>query len=653
MARKLLPVKIFTLDTETYGLEGEIKRIAIYDGVDVFYGYNFEDVLSNLRYYADDFRCVVYIHNLEFDIRKLTELFDRRMILWSQSKLINGKFACIKTVDFELRDSFKLLPESLESISKSFQVPHAKLDLWERINELYPNQYKDKGDYFMRVDVDEQLYITYLAYDVLSLYEVIDKLMFLSGIEVEKFSKLLTTASLSRAVFKTRYKYDYDKLCCNKYWESDKQVNNCMYDDAPTYIQVENILRQGYFGGRTEVFKPILEHKGFHYDVNSLYPSQMIDNFFPIGAPCYFRGKDAEERFNDWMENRSGLGFLKCKVYVPFQNIPPLPCKKGKLIFPTGHFEGVYTNVELEYAINNCDVVIEEFEEYIHFNKVYKIFNKFINDFSKMKEEAKKNKRKAEEKFSKLIQNVAYGYTGMNRDDKTQLANLEDKTKYEDEGKFLFEYEDLGFIEVQSDVRAEYIQPQVACYVTSYARLVLLDALRKMDENGNVYYCDTDSIVCDKPLPIEMVNSYKLGYWDLEKEPESGIFLQPKVYYENCTDSETKKFKGISRDTVNNFNEETYKSIFNMLSESVGGKITVETNKKIFRSVKYSLKVGADMNNMEIRDKQLNLDNKQKRQMFYNENRTEPYYFSSLEKFRRFNFDVNYIPYELLSNDLF
>ena len=43
--KKQKPVKLFTLDTETYnGLFGGLKRIAIYDGNKVIYGYTFEDI---------------------------------------------------------------------------------------------------------------------------------------------------------------------------------------------------------------------------------------------------------------------------------------------------------------------------------------------------------------------------------------------------------------------------------------------------------------------------------------------------------------------------------------------------------------------------------------------------------------------------------
>lgn len=40
-------------------------------------------------------------------------------------------------------------------------------------------------------------------------------------------------------------------------------------------------MSKAYFGGVTEVFKPLIKN-GFHYDVNSLYPFVMR-NLMPIG----------------------------------------------------------------------------------------------------------------------------------------------------------------------------------------------------------------------------------------------------------------------------------------------------------------------------------------------------------------------------------
>jgi len=48
-------------------------------------------------------------------------------------------------------------------------------------------------------------------------------------------------------------------------------------------IKIEKFLRQSYFGGLTNIFKPKSE-KCYYYDVNSLYPYSML-NYMPINEP--------------------------------------------------------------------------------------------------------------------------------------------------------------------------------------------------------------------------------------------------------------------------------------------------------------------------------------------------------------------------------
>ena len=655
MAKKQRDNIIVTLDTETIGLDGAIKRIAIYHELtpEPIYGYSFEDIEPQLIWLYDmGFNVHVYIHNLEFDARKMPKIFERGNVLWSQCRIINGRYTKIVCKKYQFHDSFRILPESLASLSQSFDLEHGKLDLWEEVKKTYPGQYKDHIDFLSRCDPDDPLYMKYLGYDVLSLHELLYKLMDVSGLDVDEFIKIGTTASLSRYLFKNGYKgqkfedengvSDFDRLTKCKAWGSLKYIKGNHSLNEISYQEVEEKIRAGYYGGRTEVFKPLAE-KAFHYDVNSEYPAVMLNNEYPVGYPDYYAGNyQCKYQFNKWRRNHKGLGFLKCKVFVPYQHIPPLPVKIQKLVFPCGYIEGTWTYSELEYAINNCGVEILEYEELIHFKQTYPIFHRFISVFSEIKSEAKANGEKALEKLAKLVQNTGYGYTGMRRDDKTELKDEKDLEKFED--RLIYHSEELGFIEIESIVHAPYIQVQVAAYVTSYARLLLLDALRIQSAAGEVYYCDTDSIVCSAPMSPEKVHKTKLGFWDLEKEIDSGIFLQPKVYYEHA-EKETIKFKGVSRETAKGFNENFYKEIFDKLKSGQGGKIMVEHGKELLRSIKYGQKKGIDLNKLEIRDKELNLDNKQKRQMFYNENRTEPWYFGSLEQFRDFHFNIDYKPY--------
>lgn len=50
-----------------------------------------------------------------------------------------------------------------------------------------------------------------------------------------------------------------------------------------------DFIKLGYTGGAVDVYKPY--GKNVHrYDVNSLYPSTMLNNLMPIGNPIYFDG---------------------------------------------------------------------------------------------------------------------------------------------------------------------------------------------------------------------------------------------------------------------------------------------------------------------------------------------------------------------------
>lgn len=635
MARKSKPIKIITLDTETYnGLVGKIKRIAIYDGESVTYGYTFKDIEPKILELAKNNTLHIYIHNAEFDLRKIPELFRKENIIWKKSLMINNKLTTLQCKDYTIHDSYKLLPMSLSKLSKGFEVSHGKLDLWEEVQKRYPGEYSDLVDFLDRCDTEDSLYLEYLGYDVISLYEIIMKLQQLTGIALKDFVKRVSTASLSRYIFKKGYKgtpfiskgetvTDYEMLC-KKNWNND--------------IEIENFIRLSYCGGRCEVFKPIMQEVyGRHYDVNSLYPSVMLGTAYPIGNyDFYTNKKEVKQVFDEWLQNHSGLGFLNCTVYIPPQNIPPLPVKMGKLTFPTGYVYGTWTYEELEYSIKYCGVEIIEYHALCHFRNTFKVFDNFVETFYKMKEKATEDKNEALRTLAKLLLNVGYGYTGMNRDKETldDIANID---KYD---KVLFVDEEQGYIQVPADITSEYIQVQVASYVTSRARLVLLKALKKVEElGGNCYYCDTDSIVCDVELPAEMIHDTKLGLWALEGDNiKKALFLKPKVYVEVFENETNKKFKGISTDTQNEMTYETYQTILNDILDGTKDFRVIEKNKTTLRSIMYMQKNNIDFDYYETRDKKINYNVKEKREMNYNSNYTTPHHFETIQSFSDFRY---------------
>lgn len=649
MPRKQKEIKLVTLDTETFGLEGEIKRIAMFDGQAIYRGYTFSDLLPHIERWANDYKVEIYIHNADFDTRKIPELWEKGNIKWSQVKVILNKYALITAEKYTIHDSFRLLPFSLDKLSKDFEVTHAKKDLMEDVRKVHGDKFKDKEDYFKNCDRDDPVYIEYLDYDVISLYEILQKVMELAKIDLKAFIKIISTASLSRYLFKNGHgekefitpgetKTDFEILCSMKYWESEKNFPRSNI----TYKELEYKIRDSYCGGRTEVFKPILKKNGknitgYHYDVNSLYPSVMIDNEYPIGFPEYENNPiTARLMFEEWQDRKRGLGFVTCEIFIPQQFVPPLPLFIEKLCFTCGYARGIFSYVELDYAIKNCGVQIIKYIDVIHFKRTFKIFHNFVEHFYKMKEEASREKNESLKNFAKLILNVGYGYTGMNRDDKTRLDYIENKDKYAD--KLIQIDEELGFCESWAIIRAPYIQPQIASYVTSYARLILLDALRKQNEVGEIYYCDTDSIVCEKPLSPDLVDDYKIGFWALEKELYSGIFLQPKVYYEETTEKETIKFKGVTKKAQKDMERGTYEKIHKQLCLNSQDRFLIEENVSSLPSLVVAQKNHREWNALNIRDKYINLGNKQKRNIDYNKNVSEAWFMPDMKTFETFSF---------------
>lgn len=656
MRKKTYIPKIITLDTETYGLDGDIRRIAIYDGKQVHYGYRFSDIVHYLEtYYNWGMIPHIYVHNFTFDVRKMPEVFAPENVNWARTCMINGSFARLTCKHYIFHDSWRLLPSSLEKLSRDFGVEHGKMDLWGAVQKAYGNRYKDKVDFFMRCDADDPIYLEYLGYDVISLYEIIQALQELSGLETSDFVNLLSTSSLSRYLFKNGWrgqkferngKSDFSVMCKNKMWHKDY-----VCDKKKTYPEIEKSIREACFGGRTEVFKiytGVPDENGctaFHYDVNSEYPYVMAIFEFPVGKPKILDGR---RTFMEWMDVHRGLGFLECDIFVPKQHIPPLPSHKGKTAFFCGHLSGTWTYVELEYAVKHCGCVIERYGDAIHFHETYPVYQNFINTIYKLKEDATKEGKEALRAFAKLIQNVSFGYTIMNRDDKTKLVDIGKKSveeiRQEVGDELVYISEPYGYYEQKADVDAVYIQPQVGAYVTSYARILLLSTMKTVEKlGGEVYYCDTDSIVSSIPFPDEIVDATRLGAWDLEGYVYEGVFLQPKVYAEISMNSKqtlknTKKFKGVSRQVVDTFQFSNYLNLWKELCEQKKDRIVVEQNRTTLRGFHYLSKNNLNLNTTSTIDKAMNLRNMQKRKMYYQQNRTEPYYFATLESFRQFKF---------------
>ena len=90
---------------------------------------------------------------------------------------------------------------------------------------------------------------------------------------------------------------------------------------------ISEYIRDGYRGGKVEVYKPVLEN-GYLYDVNSQYPNAM-KNPMPVGNPIYIFKPVLDDFF----------GFARANVKAPPNLKKPFLSYKtpdNRIIYPLG-----------------------------------------------------------------------------------------------------------------------------------------------------------------------------------------------------------------------------------------------------------------------------------------------------------------------------
>lgn len=283
----------------------------------------------------------------------------------------------------------------------------------------------------------------------------------------------------------------------------------------------EAFVRQGFFGGRTEVFTRWGKDLKI-YDIQSAFGYGMLQEM-PSGNPIW------TDKFNE-----EKAGFFECEVKINGKtDIPALPTKKDdKTVFPVGRFKTYLSIPEINYG-RNQGYDIKTGLGLVFSKKTTSLFTNYVNKFFTDKQASEKGE--FDYTLSKLFMVTLFGKLGQSR---------ESLAMYADDGKsgqpILINGEETGYIQREFTKQARYILPHVAAYITAHARI---KHHQLMIETEKVYYCDTDSIVCNTPLPTGD------GIGNLRQEDiiTEGIFLLPKTYaYHNCS-RDVVKAKGFAK----------------------------------------------------------------------------------------------------------
>ena len=409
---------------------------------------------------------------------------------------VNGK----KVNKVKILDAMKIFPNfSVERIADGFGLPISKLEL----------DYKKKRPKGWVITPEE---IDYIRNDVEIVARAL-KEMFNRGLTK------MTIASDAMSDFKDRFK----KFRCNF-----PILEDCVDAD----------IRLSYKGGFTYANESYLEQEvgaGVVLDVNSLYPSRMVDEYMPYGQPVFYEGKyKCDAVFPLYIQT------LTCKFRLKSNKIPTIQLKNNISFAPNEYLKSsndehitlTLTKPDLELFFEHYNVTDITWHGGWKFKQSKGLFDDYINYWMEQKITASKDKNPAQRQIAKLMLNSLYGRFGLS-------IKASRKAPYLDSEGI------VRFITLPEEKREPVYIP-VAAFITAYGRCKTIRASQairdySMQKYGKdaYLYSDTDSIhamLTDNDLEelkdIIDIDDYRLGAWAKEAEFTRACYIRQKCYIE-------------------------------------------------------------------------------------------------------------------------
>lgn len=434
------------------------------------------------------------------------------------------KLADKKRLSWVIQDSVAILPMSLEQIGKKF----------------LPEGTAGKMQHDLHMPEDDPRWDQYVKQDCTVLWHGVETLTtMVTGLGGEVGVTLPATAmNVYRRVFLDRpiHRSAHFTDCAGTQWDDVEE------EDAPCHGCMHQWIRQGFYGGRTELFETS-GHDVADFDLNSSYPASMMERM-PAGRPKVIgpvRDLDVLRKLHD-----KHVGFVEATVWIPPDNpkaykgdqrIPPLPVRfEGKLVFPVGRLRGVWSWDELELVLHpRVGGEIVETHRSVWY-EAWPVFQGYVKTMYAYREAFKRGEgNEALDALAKLLLNSLFGKTGQKVErGKLIYLPLDDDKRLEvmDRARPLDGDPDEAVVwEEPTILNAPYIVPQLAAQVTTLSRKRLfLGMMSVLDQGGRVLYTDTDSIMCTGAVVQPVGN--KLGQWKREYPDVllDGTFILPKLY---------------------------------------------------------------------------------------------------------------------------
>ena len=450
------------------------------------------DVLSDHEQTKED-DYIVFFHNLKFDGSFLLSFFLKQDIECTYFINDMGVWYSI-TLEFPdftitFRDSLKILNFSIATMAGLFKMPVAKGTT--PLLDTKPDDIEPNWEEYIRVDV------AILARGIYAMYYE------------EGFTKY-TSASEALTEFKRIFKKDGNKF----------RTFFPVLDET-----IDGFCRKAYRGGWTFA-NPVTQGKVLEqdidiYDINSMYPSTMLQNPLPIGKPKRYKGKPKKIQQECYYIYHIQAEFELKPNYLPTIQIKN-KLEALKVGVRTSDYVRTTNNEVVNLYLTNFD--LELFLKHYHSTILYVetlefqtqqgLFDSYITEYRYKKENAQSP---SEKQKAKIMLVSLYGKFGAKIVSAKKSAYLDDN-------------EILRFItDEEEEVTPVYVP--VALFTTSIARHFIIS--NAQENYTNFLYADTDSLhLFHSDKLVLDIDPREFGKWAHEGRAIKAKYLRSKLYME-------------------------------------------------------------------------------------------------------------------------
>lgn len=567
--------KIITLDSEGYKYRnGLFKTIngmdlynekqslvafGLYDGKEFSIGYTLSDLLSKIRILKFKYTNIsIFAHNYNYDL-KITGLFD--FIL--NNKLFDNLERDFMALDKMIYIKYKNKNSFIEFIDST---NYFKMPLKNILSTLSLSKFADSEDYDLDFeewnDYISKNYRALLESDTKGLYEVISNFINMPDINVG--------VSLASSSLKT-FQWQYMKYPIT----------------FPKFLIKYSL--DSYRGGFCIPFQLGFFKNVKDYDINSLYPKVMKDNFYSVSYHKEILNNDYDfDNFNYLMNvdyRDTEFAEEQCPILSKVDS--------RNVVFRNQNNVWITSNEYKALKDNNFSVKINRAFEFYADN----IFKEFVNYFY--------NKRmKSTNKFESLVYknllNSLYGKTAQYKAH-TEYIPFEE---LDEELRIIIESLEAERVKIDNNVISIYdnficstvrteprYSPIIGSETTANARLYNYN-IRKRIGFRHIVYTDTDSFFSLKEFPKDLIDKKELGKMKIDnnEKNQGDVFIYaPKDYeFVNLNNEKIVKLKGITKNAIK-YEDKYYQKVFKKFKDKDKNSVNVVWVEKEIKRENYKM----------------------------------------------------------------